>query len=57
MLPGLPARFAPVFSDMGPNRTPRQAFAAINHTLPEGRRYEKIGEVAWPVETDVYRLP
>jgi hypothetical protein len=35
----------------------RQAFAAVNATLPERWRFEKLAEMSDPVPTDVYRAP
>jgi hypothetical protein len=34
--------------------SPREAFAILNTSLPEGRRFRKVGELSRPVAADVY---
>ncbi len=34
---------------------PRAAFPTLNARLPEEERYEKLGELDWPISVDVYR--
>lgn len=58
LLPGLRARI--VTGPTGFNvslPSPREQFIHLNNRRPEGQRWVKIAELAWPLETDIYQAP
>jgi hypothetical protein len=58
LLPGLRMRLAALALGAPiPVQPARQAFRTVNDGLVDPQRFQKVGEVAWPIEAEIYCAP